>query len=67
MAPTRRSLLAESDQMKRTSFGQIAILVTLVLLLILTAVWAMTVWNASSDVPMSKHGWIALGLGTFFR
>lgn len=43
--------------MKRTSFGQIAILVTLVLPLILTAVRAMTVWNASSDVPMSKHGW----------
>jgi len=52
--------------MKRISIGQIAILVALVLLLILTAVWAVTVWNASSDVPMSKHGWIELGLGAFF-
>jgi hypothetical protein len=24
------------------------------------------VWNSSSDVVMDKHGWIALGLGTFF-
>ena len=24
------------------------------------------VWNASGNVVMDKHGWIALGLGTFF-
>ena len=36
----------------------------LVAILILTVVWATMVWTSSSDVPMSKHGWIALGLGT---
>jgi len=35
-------------------------------ILILTIVWATTVWTSSNDVPMSKHGWIALGLGTLF-
>jgi hypothetical protein len=34
--------------------------------LILTGVWAVSVWSASSGVAMGKHGWIALGLGTFF-
>jgi hypothetical protein len=35
-------------------------------ILILTIVWATTVWTSSNDVPMSKHGWIALGFGTLF-
>jgi hypothetical protein len=35
-------------------------------LLILTAFWAGSVWNDTSGVEMGKHGWIALGLGTFF-
>ena len=35
-------------------------------ILIVTMVWAVSVWTSSSDVPMSKHGWIALGLGTLF-
>jgi hypothetical protein len=52
--------------MRRISVGQIILLTVLMVLLILTAIWAVTVWNASNDVPMDKHGWIALGLGTFF-
>lgn len=35
-------------------------------ILIVTIVWAISVWTASNDIPMSKHGWIALGLGTLF-
>jgi hypothetical protein len=46
--------------------GQIVLLSVLAALLVVTGVWAAYVWNASSDVPMSVHGWIALGLGTFF-
>ena len=35
-------------------------------MLIFSSVWMISVWNASSGIEMSKHGWIALGLGTFF-
>ena len=52
--------------MKRLGIGQILILAALVVILIITAVWAVSVWTASGDAVMSKHGWIALGLGTFF-
>jgi hypothetical protein len=52
--------------MLRLSLGQIAIIAALVALLILTGIWATMVWNSSGDVVMDKHGWIALGLGTFF-
>lgn len=52
--------------MKRLSAGQIILLTVLGGILVLTMVWAIYVWNASSDAPMDKHGWIALGLGTFF-
>ena len=52
--------------MKRLGAGQIILLATLSGILLLTMVWAIYVWNASSDAPMDKHGWIALGLGTFF-
>ena len=52
--------------MKRLSLGQIALLVVLVAILVLTLVWASSVWNASSEAVMGTHGWIALGLGTFF-
>ena len=53
--------------MNRIGVGQIIILGVLILLLVLTGVWAVSGWNAASDVPMSRHGWIALSLGTFFR
>jgi hypothetical protein len=44
--------------------GQFVLLAVLVAILIVTVVWATTVWTSSNDVPMSGHGWIALGLGT---
>ncbi|WP_454643075.1 hypothetical protein [Bradyrhizobium liaoningense] len=52
--------------MKKISAGQIVLLVALGAMLILTGVWAFSVWGASSGVEMDKHGWIALGLGAFF-
>ena len=52
--------------MKRLGMGQIVLLATLILMLVLAAAWAIYVWKASGDVVMDKHGWIALGLGTFF-
>nr|WP_249141101.1 hypothetical protein [Bradyrhizobium manausense] len=52
--------------MRSRSIGRIATILPLVVLLILTGVWATSVWNAPGDVVMDKHGWIALGLGTFF-
>src|SRR6476661_4936692 len=52
--------------MKRLSVGQATLLAALVILLILTAVWAISVWNATGEAVMDKHGWIALGLGSFF-
>lgn len=52
--------------MQKLTFGQIALIAILVSLLVLTGFWAISVWNASSDAVMDKHGWIALGLGSFF-
>src|ERR1700738_5349726 len=55
--PTRRVKLSGS---------QFLLLGTLCAILLITVIWAVTVWTASNDVPMLKDGWIALGLGTFF-
>jgi hypothetical protein len=52
--------------MRSLSLGQIALLVVLTVLLLLTGFWATSVWNSTGDAVMDKHGWIALGLGTFF-
>lgn len=52
--------------MRGISTGQVILLVILGGVLILTGVWGFSVWSASSGVEMGKHGWIALGLGTFF-
>jgi hypothetical protein len=52
--------------MRSLGTGQIVLIAVLVALLVGTGVWATSVWNASGDAVMSKHGWIALGLGTFF-
>jgi hypothetical protein len=52
--------------MKNISAGQIALLITLGALLILTGAWGFSVWESSSGVEMGTHGWIALGLGAFF-
>lgn len=52
--------------MRGISTGQLILLVVFGAVLILTGVWGFSVWSASSGVEMGKHGWIALGLGTFF-
>ena len=52
--------------MKRLSVGQATFLAALIIILILTAVWAVAVWNATGEAVMDKHGWIALGFGSFF-
>jgi hypothetical protein len=52
--------------MQRIGKGQIILLAVFAVLLIVTGVWAVSVWNATSGVEMGTHGWIALGLGTFF-
>ena len=46
--------------------GRIVILVALTGILIATGVWMILILNQTSDVEIGKHGWIALGLGTFF-
>ena len=56
----------EECGMKRLGTGQIVLLFSLFGILGLTVSWAVYVWNQSSGSPMDKHGWIALGLGTFF-
>jgi hypothetical protein len=45
--------------------GQYILLFILLALLIFAVTWATIVWNTGENV-MDKHGWIALGLGTFF-
>jgi hypothetical protein len=55
-----------STKQTQLGIGQIAIIGGLVALLIATALWGLSAWNVSSGVAMGKHGWIALGLGTFF-
>jgi hypothetical protein len=52
--------------MRRLGVGQLIVLAVLMVILMVTAVWAVSVWNATGDAVMSVHGWIALGLGTFF-
>jgi hypothetical protein len=46
--------------------GRITILVVLTAMLVVAGVWMIAVFNQTSGVAMSIHGWIALGLGTFF-
>jgi hypothetical protein len=48
------------------SGGQFVLLAALTAILLMTLVWAAYVWTSSNDVPMSRHGWIALSLGTLF-
>ena len=52
--------------MQRINMGQAIVLAILAVLLIGTGFLAMSTWNATAGVEMSMHGWIALGLGTFF-
>ena len=60
--------IPESKPQKRPplGLGHFVVLGALAAILILTIFWAVTVWTSSNDVAISKHGWIALGLGTFF-
>lgn len=46
--------------------GRIIIVIALTGILIATGVWMILILNQTSDVEIGKHGWIALGLGTFF-
>ena len=57
--------MQQSSERSRISAGQVVLLIALVALLVVTAACGAYLWNASSDVPMSVHGWIALGLGIF--
>ncbi|KQW23528.1 hypothetical protein ASC80_05830 [Afipia sp. Root123D2] len=46
--------------------GSVAVTAFLLALLAATIWWATEGWVAQSDVVMSKHGYIAMGLGVFF-
>lgn len=48
------------------SRGAIAITIVLLAILAATIWWAWQGWVAHSDVQMSIHGYIAMGLGIFF-
>ncbi|WP_458760783.1 hypothetical protein ACSVBT_08380 [Afipia sp. TerB] len=48
------------------SKGALAGIAVLLVFLVATIWWATTGWMAHSDVEMSKHGYIAMGLGIFF-
>jgi hypothetical protein len=52
--------------MRSLSPGQLVLLLILVGILLIAGYFALTVWNATGDVAMDKHGWIALILGTVF-
>jgi hypothetical protein len=47
-------------------YGQGIIIAVLVTLLIGTGILAVSAWTSTSGVVISKEGWIALSLGTFF-
>jgi heme/copper-type cytochrome/quinol oxidase subunit 2 len=53
------------EKMPRLGLGQIILLIALFAILALAVSWAAMVWNTGEN-HMDKHGWIALGLGTFF-
>ena len=50
---------------ERLSVRQVILLAVLFAILLLTVILASFVWSTGENV-MDKHGWIALGLGTFF-
>lgn len=50
----------------KVGFGEAVLVLAIVGLLLLTIAWAISAWSIGGDVGMGKHGWIALGLGTFF-
>ena len=52
--------------MRKTKGAEIALLTILTAILLLTGAGAVVTWGATTGVEIGKHGWIALGLGTFF-
>lgn len=52
--------------MQRINMGQAIVLAALAILLVVAGLWAISAWKATAGIEMSVHGWIALGLGTFF-
>lgn len=50
----------------RIGLGEAALMLAIIALLVLTVIWAISAWNVGGNVEIGKHGWIALGLGTFF-
>lgn len=46
--------------------GAVALITTLLAILAAASWLAYQGWTASSDVEISKHGYIAMGLGIFF-
>jgi hypothetical protein len=64
---TVQNLAPEKPAERRSlSGGHFVLLAALLALLIVTVVWTTTVWTSSNSIAISKHGWIALSLGTFF-
>ncbi len=52
--------------MQRIGIGQGIIIAVLVALLVGVGILAVSAWTSTSGVVISKEGWIALSLGTFF-
>ncbi|MCP3402100.1 MULTISPECIES: hypothetical protein [unclassified Bradyrhizobium] len=55
--------------MRSTNLGQVLLVAALLVMLGLAAfgiAWAWDATNGVDDVAMDEHGWIALGLGSFF-
>ncbi len=57
--------MSSTPSRQNLSGGHMLLLVILFTFLLFAVVWASMAWT-SEDVTMSIHGWIALGLGTFF-
>lgn len=52
--------------MRKLGTGTIILMASLLGILALTIFWSVSVWNTSDGTSLGPHGWIALGLGTFF-
>lgn len=52
--------------MRGTKGAEIALLTILTAILLLTGAGTLIAWGAATGVEMGKHGWTALGFGTFF-
>jgi hypothetical protein len=53
-------------KIKGLGIGEIIIVCVLAAILLATCIWVASAWTLAADVSIGKHGWIALGLGTFF-